>query len=127
VRTAVIKGSGAGYGDLSIMPDAARGLCWGGFFMPWIWGSFNGVEISFLALPGMRLLSRLVPLWLLFALSLLMSLFMLVRGRELAWQNRNWDSAEHFNRVQKRWTMAGLALALALAVLLPHWLSRPAP
>lgn len=123
-RMVVVKGSGAGYGDSSIMPDEARGLCWGGFFMPWIWGTFNGVKISFLALPAFRLVRRFIPGWILISLSVLMSLFMLVRGRELAWQNRDWDSAEHFNRVQRYWTMAGVAMATVLTVAVPLWVSH---
>lgn len=119
MRHTVVKGSGAGYGDSSIVPDEIRGLCWGGFFLPWIWGGFNGVRISFLALPGMGILRRLLPRSVLLGLSLLLSFFMLFKGRELAWQNRPWDSAEHFNRVQRRWTMGGLAFALLLTLTVP--------
>ncbi|HET8730967.1 MAG TPA: hypothetical protein VFM34_07660 [Moraxellaceae bacterium] len=124
MRNVVVKGSGAGYGDSSIIPDEIRGLCWGGFFMPWIWGGFNGVRITFLALPGMGILRRLLPRPILIGVSLLLSIFMLFKGRELAWQNRPWDSAEHFNRVQRRWTMAGLGFAVILALLIPSCVAR---
>lgn len=124
VRSVVIKGSGSGYGDSSITPDEVKGLCWGGFFMPWIWGGFNGVSITFLALPGMGILRRVLPRSLLVGVSLLLSLFMLVKGRELAWQNKTWESVEHFNRIQRRWTQAGLAFALVMAVVIPSCVAK---
>lgn len=120
----VIKGSGSGYGDSSITPDEVKGLCWGGFFLPWIWGGFNGVGISFLALPGMGILRRVLPRSVLAGVSLLLSLFMLVKGRELAWQNKTWESVEHFNRVQRRWTQAGLAFALVMMVVIPSCVAK---
>lgn len=120
----VIKGSGSGYGDSSITPDEVKGLCWGGFFLPWIWGGFNGVGITFLALPGMGILRRVLPRSVLVGVSLLLSLFMLVKGRELAWQNKTWESVEHFNRVQRRWTQAGLAFALVMMVIIPSCIAK---
>lgn len=124
VRGIVIKGNGSGYGGSSTTPDEVKGLCWGGFFLPWIWGGFNGVSISFLALPGLGILRRVLPRSVLFGVSLLLSLFMLVKGRELAWQNKSWESVEHFNRVQRRWTQAGLAFALAMMVVVPSCVAR---
>lgn len=124
IRNRVIKGSGSGYGDSSIIPDEIKGLCWGGFFMPWLWGAFNGVQITFLALPGMGILRRVLPRSVLMGVSLLLSLFMLVKGRELAWQYKTWDSVEHFNRVQRRWSQAGLAFMLVLAVVIPSCVAR---
>lgn len=124
IRNRVIKGSGSGYGDSSIVPDEIKGLCWGGFFMPWLWGAFNGVQITFLALPGMGILRRVLPRSVLMGVSLLLSLFMLIKGRELAWQYKTWDSVEHFNRVQRRWSQAGLAFMLVLAVVIPSCVAR---
>lgn len=124
VRGIVVKGSGSGYGDSSITPEEIKGLCWGGFFMPWIWGGFNGVSISFAALPGLGILRRMLPGSILIGVSLLMSGFMLLKGRELAWQNKTWDSAEHFNRVQRRWTQGGLVFALVLMVAIPSYVAQ---
>lgn len=125
-RSMVIKGSGSGYGDLSIMPEEARGLCWGGFFLPWIWGPFNGMTFSLAMLPGFRIFRRFLPVWLMGSLTLLLSFFMLFKGREIAWNNKSWDSAEHFNLVQRRWTMAGAAVTLVLAVVIPLWVANTA-
>lgn len=123
-RSMVIKGSGSGYGDLSIMPEEARGLCWGGFFLPWIWGPFNGMSFSLAMLPGFRIFRRFLPIWLMSSLTLLLSFFMLFKGREIAWNNKTWDSAEHFNRIQRRWTMAGGAVTLVLMVIVPMWVAN---
>lgn len=125
-RSMVIKGSGSGYGDLSIMPAEAQGLCWGGFFLPWIWGPFNGMTFSLAMLPGFRIFRRFLPIWLMGTLTLLLSFFMLFKGREIAWNNKTWDSAEHFNQVQRRWTLAGAAVTLVLVVVIPMWVVNTA-
>ena len=38
-----------------------------------------------------------------------------IKGREWAWQNKRWDSLEHFNRVQKKWSVWGAILILGAA------------
>ena len=95
-----INTSGAGKG--TAVPKEARGLSWGGFFLNWIWGLFNGTYIALLAL--IPLVNIFVVFWLLF------------KGREMAWQNKRWDSVEHFNKVQRRWGLAGLILFVLLIV-----------
>ena len=91
-----INTSGAGKG--TAVPKEARGLSWGGFLLNWIWGLFNGTYLALLAL--IPLVNIFVAFWLLF------------KGRELAWQNRRWNSVEHFNKVQRNWGLAGLGLLL---------------
>jgi hypothetical protein len=88
----------SGSGANARVPDEARGLSWGGFLMNWIWGPFNGSYIALLSLAP--IVGFFVPFYLLF------------KGRELAWRNRRWDSVEHFNRVQRRWGLVGLVLAI---------------
>lgn len=99
-----INTSGAGPG--TAIPQDAKGLSWGGFFWNWIWGLFNGTYIALLGL--IPIVNIVVSFWLLF------------KGRELAWQNKRWDSLEHFNTTQKRWAIAGLLLIL-LSVLYVAW------
>lgn len=93
-----INTSGAGKG--TAVPKEARGLSWGGFLLNWIWGLFNGTYIALLAL--IPLVNIFVAFWLLF------------KGREMAWQNKRWESVEHFNRVQRNWGIAGLVLLLLM-------------
>ncbi|MDP2227178.1 MAG: hypothetical protein Q8J78_06845, partial [Moraxellaceae bacterium] len=88
----------SGGGKAAHVPDEVRGLSWGGFFMNWIWGLFNGSYIALLCF--VPLLGFFVPFYLLF------------KGRELAWQNKRWDSVEDFNKVQRRWGIAGLVLTI---------------
>lgn len=95
-----INTSGAGKG--TAVPKEVRGLSWGGFFLSWIWGLFNGTYIALLGL--IPLVNLFVSFWLLF------------KGREYAWQNKRWESVEQFNRVQKRWGLAGLVLFILMIV-----------
>jgi hypothetical protein len=92
----VSNNSGGGTG--TYLPDEAQGLCWGGFLMNWIWGVCNGTYIALLAL--LPVAGFIMPFYLLF------------KGRELAWRNKRWDSVEHFNRVQRNWSIAGLVLTI---------------
>ena len=59
-----------------------------------MWGLFNRVWLSLLVF--VPVIGLFVPFVLLF------------KGREWAWQNKTWESVEHFNRVQRNWTIAGL-------------------
>lgn len=93
--------SGAG-GDVTAPPNAS-GLCWGGFFLGWIWGVFNR---SWFGLLG------LIPLF-----SLPVAFVLLFKGRDWAWRNKRWDSVEHFNEVQRKWSIAGLACAVVVGLL----------
>ncbi len=39
------------------------------------------------------------------------------KGNEWAWQNRKWDSIEHFKTVQKIWMKWGIGVIVVLVVL----------
>lgn len=83
------------------LPESARGLCWGGFLLPWLWAIFNRTWIGLLSL---------VPI-----LGFCIQVLLLFKGRDWAWANKEWKSVEHFNRVQRRWSIAGLILTLGFA------------
>ena len=85
------------------MPDGVKGWSWGAFFLNWIWAIGNRSWIGLLAL--VPYVGWIMAFWLGF------------KGREMAWKNKQWDSLEHFNRVQKTWSKWGVGLAL-LGVLL---------
>jgi hypothetical protein len=36
------------------------------------------------------------------------------KGREWAWQNDHWDSVEHFQKVQRRWSQWAIGIVLAM-------------
>lgn len=89
------------------IPPGIAGWSWGAFLWNWIWAIFNNTWIGLLALvPGVNLI-------MIFVLG--------AKGREWAWKNKHWDSVEHFNRVQRKWSLWGIWLvlgSLALAILL---------
>lgn len=95
--------------DPAFVPNAVRGLSWAGFFAPLLWGSFNGLPLSFLPLLGVRLLRHFVPAWGWMVFYFCFGTFYLIKGRELAWEHKQWRNAEHFNKVQRYWTFGSLA------------------
>jgi Tfp pilus assembly protein PilE len=78
------------------LPTEARGWCWGGFLLTWIWAIGNKTWIGLLGL---------IPI-----LNLVMMFVLGAKGREWAWKNGQWRDVEHFNAVQKKWTIAGVIL-----------------
>ena len=39
------------------------------------------------------------------------------KGREWAWKNDEWESVEHFQKVQRRWSQVALGLMLFLILM----------
>ena len=93
---ATTSGSGA-------VPDGVKGWSWGAFLLNWIWGPFNGTWIALLCL---------VPY-----IGFVMCIVLGVKGREWAWKNKRWDSLEHFNRVQRKWSIWGGVLVVGTFVI----------
>lgn len=99
------------------LPNELRGWNWGAFFFTWIWGIGNNVLIALLALvPGIHLIMMIV---------------LGVKGNEWAWQNKRWDSVDHFKRVQHRWAVVGvvlfvigIALSIAMIATIPFLLKH---
>lgn len=89
----------SGQGSGAIVPEEVKGWSWGGFFLTWLWGVFNGVWLSLLAL--------IVP-WP------VMNVVLGVKGRELAWQSKHWDSVEQFRSTQKKWDIWGVIISLLI-------------
>lgn len=99
-------------GVLQPIPDGVRGWSWGAFLLNWIWAIGNGTWIGLLAL---------IPY-----VGFIMAIVLGFKGREWAWRNRQWESLEHFQRVQKRWSfwaiticIGSLVLGIAAAILFP--------
>jgi hypothetical protein len=86
----------SGQGASATVPEEVKGWSWAGFGLTWIWGVFNGVLISLLALiPGFALIWAIV---------------LGIKGREWAWRNKKWDSVEHFKNTQRPWDIAGIVI-----------------
>ena len=59
-------------------------------------------------------------------IGLIVSIYLGIKGRELAWKNKKWDSLEHFNQVQRSWTKWSLIVivgALVIGILAAVFLS----
>ena len=93
----------SGGGKSIIAPEGVKGWSWGAFFWNWIWAPFNRTWIGLLAL---------VPY-----VGLIVAIYLGIKGRELAWKNKRWDSIEHFNRVQRAWSKWALIVFLGVILL----------
>lgn len=85
------------------LPDGIAGWSWGAFLLNWIWAIGNRTWIGLLALIPYAGLG--VAIWL------------GIKGREMAWASKPWESVEHFNRVQKKWSQWGIGLAIFWVVI----------
>jgi hypothetical protein len=93
----------SGGGSKIIPPAGVIGWSWGAFLWNWIWAIFNKSWIGLLAL---------VPY-----VGIVVAIYLGIKGRELAWRNKSWESVEHFNRVQRAWSKWALIIILGAIVL----------
>lgn len=96
----------SGQGKTAVVPPEIQGWNWGAFLFNWIWGLGNGTYIALLCL---------LPF-----VNFVMVFILGAKGNAWAWQNKRWDSVEHFKRVQRKWTIAALimiGLVVALVVI----------
>lgn len=105
-----INNSGGGSGI--VVPEEVKGWSWGAFLLSWIWAIGNRTWIGLLAL---------IPY-----VGFLMTIYLGIKGREMAWRNNRWDSIEHFNRVQRSWSKWGViifvgifGISILAAILIP--------
>ncbi len=111
-----VNNSGQGKG--TVVPVGVKGYNWGAFTLSWIWGIGNSTWITFTMF--VACLVAIVPIvgWL---VPLGLCIWFGLKGNEWAWQNKKWDSLEHFHKVQKTWATVGLILFLlniALSVVI---------
>lgn len=93
----------SGQGKVVNLPDGVKGWSWGAFLLNWIWAIGNKTWIGVLAI---------IPY-----VGFIVTIYLGIKGRELAWQNKRWDSVEHFQQVQKKWSFWGVVVFLAVIVL----------
>lgn len=89
--------------------DKLKKFNWGAFLLTWIWGLGNKTYISLLVFP--ILILSLIPIigW---ALPIAFSIWLGIKGNELAWNNKEWENIEHFDKIQRRWAIFGLIIIL---------------
>ena len=93
-RVDVSTGNGSGTGATAVVPDEVKGFSWGAFLLGWIWAIAHNTWIGLLCL---------VPY-----VGFIMFIILGVKGNEWAWQNRRWESVEHFKQVEAIWTRSGI-------------------
>ena len=89
----------SGMGKGHPLPAGVQGWSWGAFLLNWIWAIGNQTWIGLLSL---------IPY-----IGFIFTFMLGIKGREWAWQNKRWDSLEHFNQVQKKWSVWGVVFVLA--------------
>jgi len=98
----------SGMGRDAEIPEGVKGWSWGAFMFNWIWALSNRTWIGLFAL---------LPY-----VGFLMAVALGIKGREWAWRNKKWESVEHFQRVQRRWSLwsllfVGVAIVGILAAI----------
>ena len=98
----------SGMGRDAEIPEGVKGWSWGAFMFNWIWAVSNRTWIGLFAL---------LPY-----VGFLMAVALGIKGREWAWRNKKWESVEHFQRVQRRWSLwsllfVGVAIVGILAAI----------
>ena len=93
----------SGEGSAIVPPPGVKGWSWGAFLLNWVWALGNKTWIGLLCL---------VPY-----IGFIFAIYLGIKGRELAWRNKRWDSVEHFNRIQKRWSFWAVVIVLGIAGL----------
>ena len=94
----------SGTGFSAQVPVEIKGLNWGAFFIPVIWGIFHRVWLGVLCLAPV--------------VGFILPFVLLVKGNDWAWQSKRWDGVEEFKRTQKKWMFWGIAAFLAPFVLI---------
>lgn len=98
----------SGQGKNAEVPEGIKGWSWGAFCLSWVWALGNRTWIGLLAL---------VPY-----VGFLMIFVLGFKGREWAWQNKEWDSVEQFNKVQKKWSFWGVivfSVVFTISLIMP--------
>lgn len=108
-----VNNSGQG-AQVAAPTEVLTGFNWGACFLGWIWGLGNSSYITLVQFA--TIVIGLIPI----VGSLAPIAFMVwfgMKGNEWAWQNKRWESVEHFHSVQKTWAAWGIGLFVASIVL----------
>jgi len=93
----------SGQGATAEIPPEIRRWNWGAFWLSFIWSVCNNVWIGLLTLlPGA---------------CVVMPFVLGAKGNEWAWQNKRWESVEHFQRVQRAWANWALGIVILFSII----------
>lgn len=100
--TRFVNNSGLGK-NTEVNELISKNFNYGACLLTWIWGVFNKTYITLIFIP-ICLLPSIVAI----IISGILSIYFGIKGNTWAWQNKHWESIEHFHSVQKKWAIAGL-------------------
>jgi len=115
-RDSIPRENTSGLGSSAIVPKEVRGWNWGAFFLDWIWaignkvwiGVFLGLFAAIIYIVAIQFNSE----WIGWPISIVVSVVLALKGSEWAWQNKRWDSVEHFKRTQGKWCRWGIGFTI---------------
>lgn len=85
------------------LPSELKRFNWGAFLLNWIWGLMHRKYITLLYFPAC-LLPVIGPIAI--------SIWFGIKGNQWAWNSKNWQSIEEFNRTQQDYIFIWLILFL---------------
>ncbi len=93
--------------SITEFPEELKKFNWGAFWGSWIWGICNNVKITLWYIPVFILVFIITGGNILAdsIVCMLTTIYIGIKGNELAWKNKKWDNIAHFNRVQKNWAI----------------------
>ena len=102
-----------GLGAASQVPPEVRGFSWGGFGLTFIWAFANGVMWA--GIVG-------VVLFFLFGIAIFpawygLGIYLGIKGNELAWKNKRWNSVQHFRDTQHTWAVWGVVFFVFITLV----------
>ena len=132
----------SGLGKEAELPQEVRHFNWGAFLVTWIWGLCNNSYLTLISL-GFNILTWILSIilgvigfWegakghsgififcifvypaLIFIGGLALRIWFGLKGNQWAWQNKKWNSTEHFNSVQKTWAIATCVVVFVVGFL----------
>lgn len=94
----------SGKGKDSIIPEEIKGWNWGAAGLFWIWGASNRVWISVLSF---------VPI-----INFVFWIYLGIKGNELAWRAKKWESVAKFKETQDEWKPWGVLFFMSVIFVL---------
>jgi hypothetical protein len=101
----------SGNGQAAVLPEELKGYNWGALLLSWIWGIGNKTYITLLSF-----LVAFIP-FIGGLAALGMNIWFGFKGNEWAWQNKHFESIEHFKSNQKKWTIAGIIVMIVSIIV----------
>ncbi|MBP5717698.1 MAG: hypothetical protein J6X53_01800 [Abditibacteriota bacterium] len=113
--------------DVKMVPPEAKKLNWGAFWFSWLWAVNHRIyfPLVILIVPILAVFAKgermeTIVNVLSYIISIPIQVFLLLKGGELAWQRRDFESVEEYVEVQKawvRWIFYSLIIAVIVCLL----------